>query len=419
MSKQDIKDTVFSHAETDQSVINHKALQELFSIEKAKKAQKASEPTANIPMKTESPKTILGNDRAMNIDITMKGMLRLMGVGDIIDAIKTMNMNPKHNEHGETVKTLIGILPKPDEHEKMIKLSKAPDAKLLVADNCFVELCKIPDYARRLQVMDMFNGFEETVANLRLKTQCITDASLEMTESQPVHQLFALVLHMLNSMKQANKCLKGKQLAVVAGFRVENLKIIRDIKSYGNTDKPVTLLHYLIAIIQSKKDDTMLSLVTSLPNVEGASKLNIADLDIELKDLDKQLKNLDGAINFGEAETEKTLSVERLASLREYYNKAKVKLKSCATQLREAEKSFLSTAVYFGEKRDELTTQDEKQLLNPKSKSAQPGTFMKMISDFWTELDKTQRDLPRVKAAHVHHLAVDEVGIGTLRVCRW
>jgi hypothetical protein len=220
-----------------------------------------------------------------------------------------------------------------------------------------------------------------------------------MTESQPVHQLFALVLHMLNSMKQANKCLKGNQLAVVAGFRVENLKFIRDIKSYGNTDKPVTLLHYLIAIIQSKKDDTMLSLVTSLPNVEGASKLNIADLDIELKDLDKQLKNLDGAINFGEAETEKTLSVERLASLREYYNKAKVKLKSCATQLREAEKSFLSTAVYFGEKRDELTTQDEKQLLNPKSKSAQPGTFMKMISDFWTELDKTQRDLPRVKAA--------------------
>jgi hypothetical protein len=288
----------------------------------------------------------------------------------------------------------------------MIKLSKAPDAKHLVADNYFFELCKIPDYARRLQVMDMFNGFEETVANLRSKTQCITDASLEMTESQPVHQLFALVLHMLNSMKQANKCLKGNQLAVVAGFRVENLKFIRDIKSYGNTDKPVTLLHYLIAIIQSKKDDTMLSLVNSLPNVEGASKLNIADLDIELKGLQKQLLNLDGVINFGTVETAnaktgnaETLSVERLASLREYYNKADVKLKSCATQLREAEKSFLSTAVFFGEKRDDLTTRDEKQLLNPKSKSAQPGTFMKMISDFWTELDKTQRDLPRVKAA--------------------
>jgi len=162
-----------------------------------------------------------------------------MGVADIINAIKTMNINPKHDEHGETVQTLIGILPTPDEHEKMIKLSKAPDAKHLVADNYFFELCKIPDYARRLQVMDMFNGFEETVANLRSKTQCITDASLEMTESQPVHQLFALVLHMLNSMKQANKCLKGNQLAVVPGFRVENLKFIRDIKSYGNTDKPL------------------------------------------------------------------------------------------------------------------------------------------------------------------------------------
>jgi hypothetical protein len=78
-----------------------------------------------------------------------------------------MNINPKHDEHGETVKTLIGILPTPDEHDKMIKLSKAPDAKLLVADNYFFELCKISDYARRLQVMDMFNGFEQTVANLR------------------------------------------------------------------------------------------------------------------------------------------------------------------------------------------------------------------------------------------------------------
>ena len=153
----------------------------------------------------------------------------------------------------------------------------------------------------------------------------------------------------------------------------------------------------------------MLSLVNSLPNVEGASKLNIADLDIELKGLQKQLLNLDGVINFGTVETAnaktgnaETLSVERLASLREYYDKADVKFKSCTTQLRKAEKSFLSTAVYFGEKRNELTTSrntDEVQLLNPKSKTAQPETFMRMISDFLTVLDKTQRELPRVKAA--------------------
>ena len=94
--------------------------------------------------------------------------------------------------------------------------------------------------------------------------------------------------------------------------------------------------------------------------------------------------------------------MERLASLREYYDKADVKFKSCTTQLRKAEKSFLSTAVYFGEKRNELTTSrntDEVQLLNPKSKTAQPETFMRMISDFLTVLDKTQRELPRVKAA--------------------
>ena len=369
-----IDDTVFSNLDTEEGGIDRDSLEGLFSEEPTKGAAPS---TAAAPGKI--PKlTMLDGRRKTNIEIMLQSSgLKLMSVADITAAVRTMDTDVLD---GDTVKRMLGSLPDQDEQEKILAFA-GEEERLGKAESYFLKLCNVPDYKNKLRAMDFEHDFAGSVSTIEGWTASIVGASRELYGSPRLPRLIALVLKLANAL-HAPRC----PAPSMVGFEIKSLLKLVDTRSF---DQNTTLLHYLVALIESR-DTELLMFMDDVPHLASASALTFTQVEAALAPLNNGLGVMASVLVKASALTdavgEREFLSTRLPLLQAFHTKAAAKLAECAAELVVARRTFLETAVYLGE--------------NPaKLKSDEPERFMKIVSNFAELFNKAKTERRMINAA--------------------
>ena len=122
---------------------------------------------------------------------------------------------------------------------------------------------RITHYEARLKSLFYKKRFGERLAELRPRVAAVVEASKELQRSRRLRKLLELVLAFGNYMNRG-------QRGNAQGFRLESLRRIGDTKS--STRKHVTLLHYIVELLETKFPD-VLRLGEDLGSVRDAAKV--------------------------------------------------------------------------------------------------------------------------------------------------
>lgn len=116
----------------------------------------------------------------------------------------------------------------------------------------------------------------------------VMEASREVARSRRLRKLLELVLALGNYM---NRGARGN----ASGFRLASLNRLADTKS--SAAKGMTLLHYLVQIIETKYRD-LLKLDEDLPHVRDGAKVSMGEMEKDIGMLRNGLAEVSREIEF-------------------------------------------------------------------------------------------------------------------------
>uniref|UniRef100_A0A8C4F3E9 Disheveled-associated activator of morphogenesis 1 n=1 Tax=Dicentrarchus labrax TaxID=13489 RepID=A0A8C4F3E9_DICLA len=165
-----------------------------------------------------------------------------------------------------------------EEHKHELDRMAKPDRFLY-------EMSRINHYQQRLQSLYFKKKFAERIAEMKPKVEALTKASKEILHSRNLKQLLEVVLAFGNFM---NKGQRGNAY----GFKVSSLNKIADTKS--SIDKNITLLHYLITILE-KKYPKVLMFQEDLQNLW---RTLMTELEKDIGNLRSGLKSVESELEY-------------------------------------------------------------------------------------------------------------------------
>ncbi|UYV74721.1 DAAM2 [Cordylochernes scorpioides] len=245
--------------------------------------------------------TVIDSRRAQNCTILLSKLR--MSNEEICRAI--LEMDPRDKLPKDMVEQLLKYIPSPEEKTLLEEHSAEIDT-MARADRFLYEIGKyvntdpvsvvgsltlacrrIVHYEQRLRTLFYKKRFHERNCELKPKmeaTGCavIMEASKEVQRSKRLKKLLELVLAVGNYM---NRGQRGNAF----GFRISSLNRISDTRSSIN--RHVTLLHYLLELIEKKFKD-VLKLESDLPSVRKATKVSMAELESEISSLRSGLQEI-------------------------------------------------------------------------------------------------------------------------------
>uniref|UniRef100_A0A8C9U7H0 Dishevelled associated activator of morphogenesis 1b n=1 Tax=Scleropages formosus TaxID=113540 RepID=A0A8C9U7H0_SCLFO len=222
--------------------------------------------------------SVIDGRRAQNCNILLS-RLKLSNE-EIKRAI--MTMDEQEDLPKDMLEQLLKFVPEKSDVD-LLEEHKHELDRMAKADRFLYEMSRISHYQQRLQSLYFKKKFAERIAEIKPKVEALTKASKEVLQSRNVRQLLEVVLAFGNYM---NKGQRGNAY----GFKISSLNKIADTKS--SIDKNITLLHYLITILEKKYPKVML-LQEDLKNVPEAAKVNMMELEKDIGNLRSGLKNVE------------------------------------------------------------------------------------------------------------------------------
>uniref|UniRef100_A0A3Q3MVF2 Disheveled-associated activator of morphogenesis 1-like n=1 Tax=Mastacembelus armatus TaxID=205130 RepID=A0A3Q3MVF2_9TELE len=207
--------------------------------------------------------SVIDGRRAQNCNILLS-RLKLSNE-EIKRAILTMD--EQEDLPKDMLEQLLKFVPEKSDVD-LLEEHKHELDRMAKPDRFLYEMSRINHYQQRLQSLYFKKKFAERIAEIKPKVEALTKASKEILHSRNLKQLLEVVLAFGNYM---NKGQRGNAY----GFKVSSLNKIADTKS--SIDKNITLLHYLITILEKK-----------YPIVESWS--NICNLRSGLKSVENELE---------------------------------------------------------------------------------------------------------------------------------
>ncbi|XP_069494990.1 disheveled-associated activator of morphogenesis 1 isoform X1 [Ambystoma mexicanum] len=210
--------------------------------------------------------------------------------------------------------------------------------RMAKADRFLFEMSRINHYQQRLQSLYFKKKFAERVAEVKPKVEAIRSASKEVLQSKSLKQLLEVVLAFGNYM---NKGQRGNAY----GFKISSLNKIADTKS--SIDKNITLLHFLITILE-KKYPKVVNLHEELASIPQAAKVNMTELDKEISTLRSGLKAVETELEYQKAQSaqpgDKFVSV-----VSQFITVASFGFSDVEDLLTESKELFTKSVKHFGE----------------------------------------------------------------------
>ncbi|KAI1897874.1 hypothetical protein AGOR_G00087750 [Albula goreensis] len=210
--------------------------------------------------------------------------------------------------------------------------------RMAKADRFLYEMSRISHYQQRLQSLYFKKKFAERIAEIKPKVEALTHASKEVLQSRNLKQLLEVVLAFGNYM---NKGQRGNAY----GFKVSSLNKIADTKS--SIDKNITLLHYLITILEQKYPKVLL-FQEDLQNVPEAAKVNMTELEKEIGTLRSGLKSVESELEFQQKRPHEA-GDKFVSVVSQFITVASFSFSDVEDSLQEAKELFQKALRHFGE----------------------------------------------------------------------
>ncbi|XP_029454062.1 disheveled-associated activator of morphogenesis 1 isoform X2 [Rhinatrema bivittatum] len=210
--------------------------------------------------------------------------------------------------------------------------------RMAKADRFLYEMSRINHYQQRLQSLYFKKKFAERLAEVKPKVEAIRSASNEALQSKSLKQLLEVVLAFGNYM---NKGQRGNAY----GFKIVSLNKIADTKS--SIDKNITLLHYLITILE-KKYPKVVNLHEELQSIPHAAKVNMTELDKEMNTLRSGLKAVETELQYQRSQPAQT-GDKFVSVVSQFITVASFSFSDVEDLLTEAKELFTKSVKHFSE----------------------------------------------------------------------
>ncbi|XP_023619011.1 disheveled-associated activator of morphogenesis 1 isoform X2 [Myotis lucifugus] len=264
-------------------ILDLEDLERTFSAyQRQQKEADAIDDTLSSKLKVKELSVIDGR-RAQNCNILLS-RLRLSN-DEIKRAILTMD--EQEDLPKDMLEQLLKFVPEKSDID-LLEEHKHELDRMAKADRFLFEMSRINHYQQRLQSLYFKKKFAERVAEVKPKVEAIRSGSEEVFRSSALKQLLEVVLAFGNYM---NKGQRGNAY----GFKISSLNKIADTKS--SIDKNITLLHYLITIVENKYPK-VLNLNEELRDIPQAAKVNMTELDKEISTLRSGLKAVEMELEY-------------------------------------------------------------------------------------------------------------------------
>uniref|UniRef100_A0A673XNL3 Dishevelled associated activator of morphosis 1 n=1 Tax=Salmo trutta TaxID=8032 RepID=A0A673XNL3_SALTR len=295
------------------------------------KYQKSEDDT--VTSKKVKELSVIDGRRAQNCNILLS-RLKLTNE-EIKRAILTMD------EHEDLPKDMLEQLLKfvPEKSDvDLLEEHKHELDRMAKADRFLYEMSRINHYQPRLQSLYFKKKFAERILEVKPKVEALIRASKEVLQSRNLKQLLEVVLAFGNYM---NKGQRGNAY----GFKVSSLNKIADTKS--SIDKNITLLHYLITILEHKYPKVAV-FQEELQSVPEAAKVNMTELEKDINNLRSGLKSVETELEFQRSLPQ--VSGDKFVSVvSQFITVASFSFSDVEDSLTEAKELFLKAVQHFGE----------------------------------------------------------------------
>ncbi|XP_045551726.1 disheveled-associated activator of morphogenesis 1 isoform X2 [Salmo salar] len=305
--------------------------QDFFMVNNSK--QKESEDSDSLSSKKVKELSVIDGRRAQNCNILL---LRLkLSNEEMKRAILTMD--EQEDLPKDMLEQMLKFIPEKSDVD-LLEEHKHELDRMAKADRFLYEMSRINHYQQKLQSLYFKKKFAETIAGVKPKVEALIKASKEVLHSRNLKQLLEVVLAFGNYM---NKGQRGNAY----GFKVSSLNKIADTKS--SIDKNITLLHYLITILE-KKYPKVLMFQEDLQSVPEAAKVNMTELEKEINNLRSGLKNVECELEFQKKRPQE-VGDKFVSVVSQFITVASFSFSDVEDSLTEAKELFLRAVKHFGE----------------------------------------------------------------------
>ncbi|XP_049336227.1 formin-like protein 1 isoform X3 [Astyanax mexicanus] len=327
LKEEQVVGTVFSDLDDDNVLgeLDMDVFAELFKT-------KAQAPPADIgtlkmkvAQKASNKVSLLEPNRAKNLAITLRKAG--MDANQICTAIETYNLDTLSLDFLELLERFI-----PSDYElKLIQSYERegrPLLELSEEDRFMVRFGKIPRLSKRISTLTFMGNFSESIQLLRPQLNAIIAASMSIKSSSKLKKILEIILAFGNYMNS------GKR-GTAYGFRLQSLDLLLDTKS---TDRKLTLLHFLVNIIQ-KKFPQLHSFYTELHFLDNAALVSLDSILLDVRSLEKGME-----VTQQEFEEQQDSLI-----LRDFLSNSNSLMDSVVKDAKTAQEAYESVVEYFGE----------------------------------------------------------------------
>uniref|UniRef100_A0A8C2KX11 Formin like 1 n=1 Tax=Cyprinus carpio TaxID=7962 RepID=A0A8C2KX11_CYPCA len=346
LMEEQVAGTVFTELD-DESVLgelNMDVFEELFKTKAQSAPVNVGTLKVKVAHKTSSKITLLEPNRAKNLAITLrKGG---MSTAQICTAIQTFNLDLLKSDFLELLERFI-----PSDYELRLIENYEREGRALLElseeDRFMVAFSKIPCLPQRISTLTFMGNFSESIQLLKpvsiyVRRMHILELNIKLKSDEKKILIILAFGNYMNSEKRGS----------AYGFRLQSLDLLLDMKS---TDRKLTLLHFIVSIIQEKYPQLQ-NFHTELHCLDKAALVSLDSILADVRSLEKGM----------DVVRKEFLQQKDSAVLTNFMSNNGSLLDSVVKDSKTAEEVYHSVVEYFGE--------------NPKS--TPPSVFFPVFARF-------------------------------------
>ncbi|XP_055469943.1 disheveled-associated activator of morphogenesis 2 isoform X2 [Psammomys obesus] len=253
-----------------------------------------------------------------------------------------LRMDEQEDLAKDMLEQLLKFIPEKSDID-LLEEHKHEIERMARADRFLYEMSRIDHYQQRLQALFFKKKFQERLAEAKPKVEAILLASRELTVSKRLKQMLEVVLAIGNFM---NKGQRGGAY----GFRVASLNKIADTKS--SIDRNISLLHYLIMILEKHFPDIM-NMPSELQHLSEAAKVNLAELEKEVGALRRGLRAVEVELEYQRCQA-RDPNDKFVPVMSDFITVSSFSFSELEDQLSEARDKFAKALTHFGEQESNM-----------------------------------------------------------------
>ncbi|XP_049792914.1 protein diaphanous isoform X1 [Schistocerca nitens] len=230
-------------------------------------------------MKKVKDLKVLDGKVAQNISILLGGSLKHLSYEEVKKCILRCDETVLTDS---VVEQLIAYLPPPDQLKKLEEY-RSQYSDLTEAEQFAVTIAEVKRLLPRLKSLSFKLHYNEMVQDIKPDIVAATAACEEIKQSKKFAQILELILLIGNYMNS------GTKNGPAFGFEISFLPKLTSTKDVENK---MTLLHYLVAIIENKFPE-LLTFNEEMEHVDRAARVSVEILQKSLRLMDTSIRNLE------------------------------------------------------------------------------------------------------------------------------